>query len=162
MTCDGEKTRHGKSGRSFPVLACTRADYSRLLEMYDSFFPEAEAQGLPPCDRDARVKWLRRLVEIGENFAVPRHGKLIGHAALIPSDAGNDAEYLIFVGRPYRKRGVGSELTRAALQRANELGLHGVWVTVGAANFKAIMLFKKFGFQFCDKGEWERKMAVGV
>jgi ribosomal protein S18 acetylase RimI-like enzyme len=49
-----------------------------------------------------------------------------------------------------------------AIQQAKALGLRSVWLTVESDNFKAIKLYKKMGFQFCDAGLSERKMALRI
>jgi RimJ/RimL family protein N-acetyltransferase len=130
--------------------------------MYDSFMPEAVAQGLPPTDQAARQSWIRTLLETGENYAAIIEGKVVGHAALLPNMETNDGEYVIFVGGPHRKRGLATVLTKMAIQRAKALGLGCIWLTVESDNFKAIKLYRKMGFQFCDAGLSERKMVLGI
>ena len=44
---------------------------------------------------------------------------------------------------------MGKGLTRVAIQKAKDLGIKVVWLTVDAYNFKAVRLYKKFGFEFC-------------
>ena len=89
-------------------------------------------------------------------------GKVVGHAALLPNRETNDGEYVIFVGGPHRKLGLATVLTEMTIQRAKALGLRSVWLTVESDNLKAIKLYKKMGFQFCDAGLSERKMALKI
>jgi RimJ/RimL family protein N-acetyltransferase len=157
-----QKTYHNRLGTPFTVLGCGAGDFLRVLDMYDSFMPEAVAQGLPPTDKATRHIWIRTLLESGENYAAMIEGKFVGHAALLPNRETNDGEYVIFVGGPHRKRGLATVLTEMAIQRAKALGLRSVWLTVESDNFKAIKLYKKMGFQFCDAGLSERKMALRI
>jgi len=134
--------------------------YPKLLKMYDAFFPEAVWQGVPPTDERARKEWVAMLLREGENIIASDGDELIGHAAIMPDYQRKDGEFIIFVVGPYRRLGVGSELTRATLTKARELGLETVWLTVESGNFRAIRLYKKFGFTFLDTGIGERTMAL--
>jgi ribosomal protein S18 acetylase RimI-like enzyme len=142
------------------VESCGPADYERLLSMYDAFFPEAITQGIPPSENEARRRWVEMLLDIGQNFLAVEEDAVIGHAALLPDTERQDGEYIIFVVRAHRKEGVGSELTRTTLEKARSMGLSNVWLTVESDNFKAIRLYKKFGFTFRDKGMGERTMMI--
>ena len=137
-------------------------DYSYLTEMYDWFTPKAMFQGMPPLERGACHKWIKKLIESGENFLAWREGKVVGHVVVIPDLRLGDGEILIFVSQTDRGRGVGSELAQMAIERAKELDLKTIWLTVDAYNFRATRLYKKCGFEFCesDSGESERMMIL--
>lgn len=139
-------------------------DFSSILDMYNRWFPEAITQGLPPSDPQTRREWLTGLLDHGENFLVYNEGEVIGHCALLLSKNRDDAEYVIFVGAPHRRKGIGSDLTREALNRAHELGVRQIWLTVEADNLRAIKLYRKFGFVFAGGpiDEWERKMELEI
>jgi ribosomal protein S18 acetylase RimI-like enzyme len=154
------KTYHDKLGMPFTVVGCGIDDILRLLDMYDTFMPEEVAQGLPPTDKPARLAWIRNLLERGENYAAIIEGKVVGHGVLMPGRERHEGEYVIFVVRPYRKRGLATALTEMVIQRAKALGLGSVWLTVESDNFKAIKLYTKMGFHFCDEGLSERQMAL--
>jgi len=156
------KTYTDKLGSPFFVEECTSDDFWRVLDMYDSYMPEAVAQGLPPTDKVTRHKWIRTLLASGANYAAVREGKVMAHAALLPNRECVDGEYLIFVGNPHRKRGLASVLTEAAIQGAREMGLKSIWLTVESDNFRAIKLYRKMGFAFCDAGLSERKMTLRI
>ena len=103
------------------------------------------------------MKWIGRLLRGGENFLALRKGGAIGHVAFMPESTLSDGEYLIFVAREDRNRGVGSQLTHMAVEHAASLGLNKIWLTVGTYNFIAIRLYKKFGFEFVDAATPVRK-----
>ena len=146
---------------SFEVRGYRREDRSHLEKMYDAFFPKAKYQGMPPREDETRRKWITGLIDGGDSFLAWREGRVIGHVVLLPDFNKGDAEYLIFVDQHNRGRGVGTELTRAAIKRAEMLGLKNIWLTVDAYNFRATRLYKKFGFEFSDsyRSASERMMS---
>jgi RimJ/RimL family protein N-acetyltransferase len=137
-------------------------DTPLLVEMYETFQPKGRYQGLPPANTDACTSWLRHLFSVGENFLALRNGRMIGHASLLPDQTLRDGEYLVFVHQHHRCRGVGTLLTRSAMDRARTLELTDIWLTVDADNFIAIRLYRNFGFRFCDEKCFhsERKMML--
>ncbi len=140
-----------KNGDPFEVKSYQPEDCSFLEEMYDTFTPKARFQGMPPANQDVRHEWIRKLVRNGDNFLAWQEGKVVGHVVILSDFDKGDAEYLIFVSQANRGRGVGKELTRAALQKAKELSLRCVWLTVDSFNFRAIRLYKKAGFHLHEE-----------
>ena len=153
-------TNSSRSDDSFRIGSCGAEAFPKLLKMYDAFFPEAVWQGVPPTNEQARKEWVAMLLRDGENIIASLEGELIGHCAIMPDYQKKDGEFIIFVVGPHRRLGVGSELTRASLIRAKDIGLETVWLTVESGNFRAIRLYKKFGFTFLDTGIGERTMAL--
>ena len=151
-----------KKGHPFEVRSCHFEDYLCLEEMYDSFTPKAMFQGMPPLEKEACRKWIKGLLEAGENFLAWREGRVVGHSVLLPDMRKGDGEYLIFVSRPNRGRGVGSELTRMAIETCKALELNAIWLTVDAYNFRATKLYGKYGFEFsaAHRSESERVMIL--
>ena len=142
-----------KKGCAFEVRAYTSEGFSDLLAMYDVFKPKVKFQGMPPLEKNACIKWIQGLIDAGENFLAWRDDKVVGHVVVLPDFNKGDAEYLIFVDQFNRGVGVGTALTRAAIKKAEELGLKTVWLTVDAYNFRATKLYKKCGFIFCKAYE---------
>jgi RimJ/RimL family protein N-acetyltransferase len=151
-----------KSGSPFEVGCCCLEQIDVLAGMYDEFTPKAVSQGLPPVEQATRRAWIQKLLCSGENFLAYLDGRPIGHCALVVDLARGDAEYIIFVDQPYRNRGIGTVLTAMALDRARELGLSTLWLTVEAFNFRALRLYRRVGFQFVDEGERERTMVLNL
>jgi RimJ/RimL family protein N-acetyltransferase len=149
-----------KKGCAFEIGGVSTDLRADLIEMYDNFSPKAVTQGLPPLEKRLRDQWVDNLLSIGENFGVWKDGKMIGHASLIIDPVRNDGEYLIFVYEEHRNKGLGTALTKMVVDKAGELGLDSIWLTVEALNFRAINLYKKIGFDFCDSGERERTMCL--
>jgi GNAT superfamily N-acetyltransferase len=149
-----------KQGRPFELGTCGARGFSCLLDMYELFSPKPASQGLPPADPHACRRWVRSVVDSGQNFLAWSEGQVLGHAAVIPDFNRGDAEFLIFVDQNYRNQGIGTALTRWAIDHARKMGLRAVWLTVESFNFRAIRLYLKFGFQFCDACDSERVMRI--
>ena len=147
-------------GDRFDLSPYSEECQEALKKMYDNFTPKAITQGLPPANAQARLEWVEYLIETGENFLAWMGDEVVGHCALIPETDRSRGEYLIFVDQPYRNRGLGTALTELAIRQAGKLEMEAVWLTVEALNFKAVKLYRKIGFVFCDSGERERTMIL--
>lgn len=144
----------------FVAGECGREGREDLILLYEEFSPKAMAQGLPPARDLDRIRWIDGLLSSGWNFIAWQDGKPSGHSALMPDLKRGDAEYIVFVIQRYRNRGLGTVLTSIALEAARARGLHTVWLTVESINFRAIRLYRRAGFQFCDEGERDRTMLM--
>jgi len=128
--------------------------------MYENFHPRAISQGLPPERNEDLNRWVSRLLDTGWNFLCKQDGVIVGHAAVLPDTGKSDGEYVVFVLQAFRNKGLGTVLTEMAMQKARNAGLDTMWLTVEAFNFRAIKVYKKVGFEFCDEGERERTMVL--
>jgi RimJ/RimL family protein N-acetyltransferase len=153
-------TRTDKSGGLFGMGTCCSEDFPFLLEMYNNFCPKPASQGLPPEDSETCQNWVKNLFEIGENFLAWRGESVIGHVSLVPDRQGKSCEFVIFVEQDHRNIGIGTELTRFALEKSSQLGYDSIWLTVSVSNFIAIKLYKKLGFEYYDRDGSERLMNI--
>ena len=153
-----------KNGVSFEVIKYKPELHPLLVEMYALFTPKAKFQGLPPIEADKAGKWIQLLIDKGENFLALRRAHAIGHSVLIPDYDRRDGDFQIFVDQASREVGVGSALAREAIASARRLGLKKMFLTVEAYNYRAIWLYRKFEFQFCDGSpcDSERVMALNL
>jgi diamine N-acetyltransferase len=152
--------RTDKFGKPFEIrIGCTE-DTPPVLEMYRIFSPKPASQGLPPQDPETCQNWVKTLFEIGVNGLAWRGDSVIGHAALIPDVKGKSGELVIFVDQDHRNLGIGTELTRFTLEKFGQHGFELAWLTVRVTNFIAIKLYRKLGFEFCDKDSYERVMGI--
>ncbi len=147
-----------KEGNPFLVRECDPESAADIKRMYDRFGQPAISQGLPPADKEYRDGWIDKLLEFGYNFLAWEEGEPLGHSSIIPDFDRGDAEYIIFVIERFRNRGLGTALTETAVDKAHELGINRIWLTVENFNFRAIRLYRKVGFVFVDEGERERTM----
>jgi GNAT superfamily N-acetyltransferase len=152
--------RVDKSGKPFEIGTSCAEDFLSLMEMYRIFSPKPASQGVPPEAPEACHQWLKNLFEIGENLLAWRDHCVIGHAVLAPNPREKSAEFVIFVGQNHRNLGIGTELTHFTLEKSRQLGLHSVWLTVNIYNFIAVKLYKKFGFEYCDRDTSDRIMSI--
>jgi len=118
--------------------------YGGLVEMYDDFPPEQRAQGLPPATESAITEWLAVLLDHVSVLAV-HDGAVVGHAALVPDDAGN-YELGVFVDDDYQDAGVGSALLEATFEYARTIGITDVWLSVARSNHRARHVYDALGF----------------
>jgi len=153
-----------KKGLPFELKRYSRRDLDQLRRMYLCFSPRGAFQGMPPCDDDACSLWLEELLGAGINILALREDEVIGHCVLLPDPVRQDAEYLIFVCRHERGRGIGSVITERALAEAREQEIAKLWLTVERYNFRALALYIKHGFEFSapSDSEMEKLMTLKV
>jgi len=152
--------RTDKHGKPFEIGIGCAEDMAHVLQMYCIFSPRPASQGLPPQDPETCQNWVETLFKIGVNGLSWRDGRVIGHAALIPDVRGKSGELVIFVDQNHRNRGIGTDLTRFTLEEFGQRGFEVAWLTVRLTNFIAIKLYRKLGFEFCDKDSYERVMGI--
>src|SRR6266540_4048538 len=121
------------------------ADDRPLLEqMYNSYAPLGGTLGLPPPDPIRRRYWLENVGE-GINLVAYVDGKLAGHLVLLST--GGAVEMITYVHQDFRRKGVATALTKAALEEAHAAGFSYIWLLVAKMNFAAQRLLCKLGFR---------------
>jgi CBS domain-containing protein len=88
------------------------------------------------------------MIDTGINLiALSFEAGLVGHSALFPV---NDrvSEMLVVVSPPFQNIGIGTELTRCAIQLAHELGYETIQLSVEVTNTRARHVYKKCGFDY--------------
>lgn len=151
-----------KSNRPFYIEEAKDLTYlSSLMDMYLGFTPRPNTQGLPPQDDRACADWILGLFSKGINFVARRpKGEIIGHVALLPSMESSEAEYMVFVHQAHRQLGIGTALTRHAIDEARRYGIKRIWLCVSPINIPAIRLYLKVGFVFRRKEREECLMEL--
>ncbi len=162
MVAEELSERIDKLGHRFLVSEIKQEPCALLKEMYDGFSRTDLAQGLPPPDQQIRDQWVANLLKSANNFLAWSHGRVVGHSSLIADLHKGDAEFIVFVSEPCRNRGIGTELTLLAVDKAKELGLRKIWLTVESFNFRAIRVYQKVGFELSDTEERERVMVLNL
>lgn len=151
-----------KLGRPFALGQCPKKQLDSVLKMYDAYDPIPASQGLPPEDSKTRACWVDNLMRQGTCYAIWEGDSIVAHAVLLIEEIKNDGEFLIFVSRGYRNRGLGTLVTKAAISHAKELKLNRLWLEVETFNFPAIHLYQKMGFKFCGGFTCERQMTLEI
>jgi len=149
-----------KRGRLYQVRAYETGDFEDLKQMYDAFDPKGVECGLPPPDDQVRLKWLHYVVSDLFNVVTTHKNKVVGHCALDLSCSPSCPEYLIFIRKEFRDRGIGTAFSKVMRELAEEVGCEKVVLTVRTANTRAIKVFEKTGFVFCGRIEAERDMEL--
>ncbi|MBW1671778.1 MAG: GNAT family N-acetyltransferase, partial [Deltaproteobacteria bacterium] len=136
-----------KAGEAVMISLLKREEDAALLEMYLVYEPRNSFSGLPPIEDGACVMWVKHMVEQGINLRATsfKHG-LVGHTALF-SMPQSKCEMLVVVAPGHQAMGIGTELTRCAIELAHETGFDEMWLSVEARNHMARHMYAKCGFQ---------------
>jgi ribosomal protein S18 acetylase RimI-like enzyme len=129
---------------AFEVRQGRPEDARALAELFAAVAEERDGIATePPVDVDVRTRQFAASID-GTIVAVAA-GDLVGSLHVDASRFGV-GELGMAVARPWRGRGVGSELLAAAIEKARSDGLHKLSLEVFAHNDAAIALYRKFGF----------------
>jgi RimJ/RimL family protein N-acetyltransferase len=147
-----------RAGRPY-VIDRYRPEHRGPLEaMYAAFEPKRGAQGLPPAtDRIAR--WLDDVLPAGEHLVVLVDGALLGHAMLLPMNAGR-AELANFLHQSIRSRGIGTAINAIIVELAREAGYRRVWLCVEPTNISAVRSYEKAGFRRLPGTLWSPEIEM--
>jgi ribosomal protein S18 acetylase RimI-like enzyme len=119
-------------------------DARALAELFAAVAEERDGiASEPPVDVDARTKLFAASID-GAIVAVTA-GDIVGWLHIEATWFGV-GEIGMLVAKPWRRRGVGSGLLAAAIEKARDDGLHKLSLDVFAHNEAAIALYRKFGF----------------
>jgi ribosomal protein S18 acetylase RimI-like enzyme len=119
-------------------------DARALAELFAAVAEERDGiASEPPVDVDARTKLFAAAID-GAIVAVAA-GDIVGWLHIEATWFGV-GEIGMLVAKPWRRRGVGSGLLAAAIEKARDDGLHKLSLDVFANNEAAIALYRKFGF----------------
>ncbi|WP_197281985.1 GNAT family N-acetyltransferase [Dethiosulfatarculus sandiegensis] len=151
-----------KLGRPFSLGPCLPDSRNSVLKMYDAFDPMPASQGLPPENPETRSQWVDTIIKNAHCFAAWEGDSVVGHAALLPNETALEGEYLIFVSKGYRNRGLGTLITLAVIEFARQKGMTRLWLEVETFNFAAVNLYRKMGFRFCGGFTCERMMTLEI
>jgi len=144
------------------MCAVGRPQFDLLLRMYERFEPIGAAFGLPPPSPEARGQWLWAALGHRVNVAtLSPEGAAVGHCFLA-EDASAVAELAIFVHQDYRRRGIGTALVKAALERGADAGLRRVWSMTASADQAALRLQTNCGFRLTTADSVEAELEVDL
>jgi ribosomal protein S18 acetylase RimI-like enzyme len=134
-------------------------DLPRLEQMYAGFDPIGEALGLPPGTLERRQAWLTSL-QAGINVVAVADDHIVGHLALMPAEQA--AEMAVFVHQAFRRQGLATSLTKAAVELARARGLRAIWVLITSSNVAARNGLRNFGFRTAWESMGELQMVYSL
>lgn len=134
-------------------------DLPHLEQMYAGFDPIGEALGLPPGTIDRRQAWLASL-QTGINLVALAEDHIVGHLALMPAE--HAAEMAVFVHQDFRRQGLATSLTKAAVEIARTRGLRALWVLITSSNVAARNGLRNFGFRTAWESMGEVQMVYSL
>lgn len=121
-----------------------------LLKMYLAYQPRNSFNNLPPIEDGACVMWVKKMIENAINVvALSFSDGVVGHVALF-SMSDVLCELLIVVSPGHQGYGIGTELTRCAIQLAYEMGYQKIWLCVESGNMTARHVYSKCGFMYVE------------
>jgi diamine N-acetyltransferase len=155
-----------KSGHPLELQLLDDTLRQPLLNMYLAFQPRNCFQGLPPIRDEVCTRWVQDMIRDAVNFVVCGAGvpAVAGHAALFPIDDSR-CEMLVVVSPKFQNHGAGTQLVRASVRAAGDLGFERVWIPVAATNVRARHVYEKCGFEYLSRGlarELEMVCPVGA
>lgn len=140
--------------------------HSELLDMYLAYEPKNSFSGLPPESNEACAAWVDTMLKDALSLvALSFDGGVVGHAALFPMSPKNACEFFVVVFPGYQGIGIGTELTRCAVQTCYELGFDKVWLCVDNVNHAAKHVYRKCGFSYItppDEDDAEMCLELSV
>ncbi|MDR5708779.1 MAG: GNAT family N-acetyltransferase [Armatimonadota bacterium] len=142
-------------GREITLHVCDLGWEEALYEMYRTYDPSQQAQGIPPLHPLRLREWLRSVLREGINLVGACGSRVVGHAVLMPDRPGS-YELAIFVHQDFQGTGVGGRLLQALIGHARERGSEQIWLSVEAWNRRAIRLYRRAGFRKVEGDQWEQ------
>ncbi len=149
------------AGDVFTVRKSELADFGSLVQMYKSFEPKGVAQGLPPRELRRMAHWLARLHDKSRALLAVVEERVVAHAILCPISEAS-VEYTIFVHQDFRRQGIGTALSRLAVEWARQAGFAELYISTELSNKAALGLYQKAGFRMTSSldNECEMKLVV--
>ncbi len=150
-----------KAKRVFTVRKSELGDFAALVQMYKSFEPKGVAQGLPPRELRRIAHWLAALHDKGRALLAVEGERVVAHAILCPISEAS-VEYTVFVQQEFRRQGVGTALSRLAVEWARQAGFAQLYISTELSNKAALGLYQKAGFRITSSldNECEMKLLV--
>ncbi|MEM3695021.1 MAG: GNAT family N-acetyltransferase [Candidatus Bathyarchaeia archaeon] len=148
------KTFSSRDGRRVILRAPRWEDLNDLLELINSLVEEdADILRTEMVSREEEIDWLSKTlasIEKGEAFYLVAEvdGKVVASSDIHPR--GGFARHVgvlgIIVKDGFRDVGIGTEMMKVLIEKAREMGLKVLALSVFASNKRAIHVYEKVGF----------------
>lgn len=141
------------------VREFTSSDYDSLVKMYTSLEVEDQTMGVPPQQKKALEQWLDHILADGWSLIATHNNRIVGHAVVTPKSK-KDPEFVIFVHRKYRDRGIGTEMVKQVLARTETMDYRSIVLDVARTNKRAINVYKNIGFDIASETKMHKQMQM--
>lgn len=148
-----------KRGEPMLVRECSSGAPESLLEMYRSLEIDDQTMGVPPQETEALRQWLNHILTEGWNLISEHNDRIVGHAAVTP-ESEDDPEFVIFVHRDYRDRGIGTELVKQVLAYTETMDYRNIVLDVARTNERAINVYESLGFDIVSETRMHKQMRM--
>ena len=149
-----------KQGTESRMCLLAEEARQRLVAMYLAYQPRNSFQGLPPLRDEVCARWVQDMIRDGINIVVfDPHGQIDGHTGLFPIND-RKCELLVVVTPGRQNMGLGTELVRACIAAAAELGFERICLPVAASNLRARHVYRKCGFEYCSQSKMSRELDM--
>lgn len=134
-------------------------DFEELVTMYEGLDESAATMGVPPFTRPRIEDWLTDLSSDGWNLVARLNDQIVGHIAVVPAEAAAP-EFVVFVHTDFQNRGIGTELLRHLVARADANGHEELRLGVSNDNKRAITVYENIGFERVTQSELNAEMRL--
>ena len=120
-----------------------------VVRRHATGFEFVEEMSSPPADGRYEVDW-NELLGLGYALVAEQAGRLVGVAALRVTEWNRRGTVAhLYVDRPRRGMGIGSQLVAALELESAERGVRALWVETQNVNVAAIRFYESCGFALC-------------
>lgn len=148
-----------KHGEPMTVREFNSGDYDSLLQMYTSLEGTDQTMGVPPQEEEPLERWLDHILSEGWSLIAGHRDRIVGHAAVTP-ESQSEPEFVIFVHRDYRDRGVGTELVKQVLAYTETMDYRNITLDVARTNERAIHVYETLGFDIVSETKMYKQMQM--
>jgi len=148
-----------KKGRPMMVREFNSNNYSPLIKMYNSLEVDDQTMGVPPQKTKALEQWLDYILSEGWNLIANHDDRIVGHGAVTPQSE-DEPEFVIFVHREYRDRGIGTELVKQVLAYTESMDYRNIVLDVAKTNQRAISVYESLGFDIVSETPMYKQMQM--
>jgi len=141
------------------VREFTSSDYDSLMKMYASLEVDDQTMGVPPQKKEALERWLDHILSEGWSLVANHNDRIVGHAVVTPKSK-EEPEFVIFVHREYRDRGIGTELVKQVLAHTESMDYRSVVLDVARTNKRAINVYENIGFDIVSESKMHKQMQM--
>jgi len=140
-----KKTYTLNDGREVHLRPLHPSDKEQLVQLYRSMSDSALRWTKAPTGE--QIEQIIQFPDYYISLITEHNDTIIGHGEIKKDSEKRNGELNIHLHQDYHGVGLGTMMMIALMSDANDQDLHKINLQVAAENRKAVMLFRKFGFQ---------------